>query len=186
MEKPGDAPVAPEAPEAPETVDKPGDAPVAPEAPEAPETVDKPGDAPVAPEAPEAPETVEKPGDAPVAPEAPEAPETVDKPGDAPENPGEFEGTEPEAPKPTDRLDHADKLENLDEKVIVDIVEPTPEPAPEPDVTAGLEPILEIPDEIVPLADAPKTGDLSGLWAFLSSFSLGGMALLNRKRKEEN
>ena len=39
--------------------------------------------------------------------------------------------------------------------------------------------------EQVPLAKAPKTGDLSGIWAVLSGFSLGGMALLNAKRKEE-
>lgn len=40
-------------------------------------------------------------------------------------------------------------------------------------------------DEEVPLADAPKTGDISGLWAAISLISLGGVALLNRKRKEE-
>lgn len=42
-----------------------------------------------------------------------------------------------------------------------------------------------IEDEKVPLAKAPKTGDLSGIWAVISGLSLGGAALLNRKRKEE-
>ena len=41
-------------------------------------------------------------------------------------------------------------------------------------------------DEEVPLADAPLTGDLSGIWAVISGLSLGGMALLNRKRKDED
>lgn len=42
-----------------------------------------------------------------------------------------------------------------------------------------------ITDEQVPLANAPKTGDLSHIWAVISGLSLGGIALLNRKRKEE-
>ena len=44
---------------------------------------------------------------------------------------------------------------------------------------------IEIPDEDVPLADAPKTGDISGLWVALSSISAAGMFLVGRKRKEE-
>jgi LPXTG-motif cell wall-anchored protein len=44
---------------------------------------------------------------------------------------------------------------------------------------------MVITDEAVPLAKAPKTGDLSGIWAVISGLSLGGAALLNRKRKEE-
>lgn len=40
-------------------------------------------------------------------------------------------------------------------------------------------------DEEVPLADAPKTGDISGLWAAVSLISLGGAAMLSVKRKEE-
>lgn len=39
-------------------------------------------------------------------------------------------------------------------------------------------------DEEVPLAAAPKTGDISALWAVISALSLGGMALLSRKREE--
>ena len=48
-----------------------------------------------------------------------------------------------------------------------------------------LDELLEILDEEVPLADAPKTGDISSLWAALSGLALGGLGLLNRKRKEE-
>lgn len=44
---------------------------------------------------------------------------------------------------------------------------------------------VKIIDELVPLAKAPKTGDLSSLWIAISGLSLGGMALLNAKRKEE-
>ena len=44
---------------------------------------------------------------------------------------------------------------------------------------------IEIPDEEVPLAAAPKTGDISSLWAALSSFSAAGFFLLGRKRKDE-
>ena len=40
-------------------------------------------------------------------------------------------------------------------------------------------------DEEVPLADAPKTGDISGLWAAISLISLGGAAMLSIKHKEE-
>lgn len=39
-------------------------------------------------------------------------------------------------------------------------------------------------DEEVPLAAAPKTGDISALWAAISMISLGGMAVLSKKREE--
>lgn len=42
---------------------------------------------------------------------------------------------------------------------------------------------LTIPDEQVPLAKAPVTGDISILWLTLGCLSLAGMFLLNRKRK---
>ena len=44
---------------------------------------------------------------------------------------------------------------------------------------------IEIPDEEVPLADAPKTGDISALWIALSSASAAGMILLGKKREDE-
>lgn len=188
--EPGEAPTAPTVPEAPELVEKPGDAPTAPVVPEAPEKVEKPGDGPVIPVAPEAPEEVEKPGEAPVAPEAPEAPERVEKPGDAPVDPGAFDQAEPEAPVPSTPLESAEKLEELEEKVIIIVTDTDPgnqgpEPPVDPDPQGG-EDVTIIPDEDVPLADAPKTGDVSGLWAALSFLSLGGFTALKRKRKEEN
>jgi len=42
----------------------------------------------------------------------------------------------------------------------------------------------EILDEEVPLADAPKTGDISALWAVISLVSLSGALMLIRKREE--
>ena len=116
--------------------------------------------------------------------EAPEAP-TFDKdePGTV-ENPGET----PEAPEALGRLTYIDMLVSLEEKLIIlfeDPVDPPVDPpAPQP-VPLALDGEIEIPDEEVPLADAPKTGDISGLWAVLSGFSAAGMALLGRKRKEE-
>lgn len=43
---------------------------------------------------------------------------------------------------------------------------------------------FDILDEDVPLANAPKTGDISGLWAVISLCALGGVLLLNKKREE--
>ena len=45
--------------------------------------------------------------------------------------------------------------------------------------------LTEIDDEDVPLADAPKTGDITGVLALISLFSAGGLLVLNRKRDEE-
>ena len=44
---------------------------------------------------------------------------------------------------------------------------------------------IEIPDEEVPLAAAPKTGDISALWMALSGLSASGFFFLGRKRKDE-
>ena len=43
--------------------------------------------------------------------------------------------------------------------------------------------LIDIFDEDVPLADVPKTGDISTLWMALSTISAGGLILLNKKRK---
>ena len=43
----------------------------------------------------------------------------------------------------------------------------------------------EIPDEDVPLADVPATGDSTMLYAIISCISVGGIFLLNKKRKDE-
>ena len=43
----------------------------------------------------------------------------------------------------------------------------------------------DVPDEAVPQAKAPVTGDISGLWLVLSGLSGSGMLLNNRKRKKK-
>lgn len=53
------------------------------------------------------------------------------------------------------------------------------------DGDGGRKKFKKIDDEEVPLADAPKTGDLSVLLLAISMGSAGGMAMLNRKRKDE-
>ena len=87
-------------------------------------------------------------------------------------------------PLPTERLDHAEKLDKLEEKVIAEIDEPQYPVNPTNDNFPITEE-LEILDEEIPLAQAPKTGDLSSLWAAISGLSLGGISLLNFKRKKE-
>lgn len=42
-----------------------------------------------------------------------------------------------------------------------------------------------IEDEDVPLADAPKTGDITVIMAAVSLFSAGGLVVLNRKREDD-
>lgn len=95
---------------------------------------------------------------------------------EAPADPGESDQTEPETPVPSTPLNPVEKLE---EKVIVEIV---PEEPAEPVVTSGDQ--IIIPDEEVPLADTPKTGDVSGLWAALNFLPLGGLAMLKKKKRK--
>lgn len=95
-----------------------------------------------------------------------------------------------------EEMDTLDYLDNkLDYKMILVIPE-VPSADPDPiviDYEGGapaaakttLKKTVKIVDEKVPLAKAPKTGDLSGIWAVISGMSLGGISLLNRKRKEE-
>lgn len=124
-------------------------------------------------------------------------------PGERPTRPEDYTEKAPEAPKPLGRLELLNKLEaTLFDKVIVTWTPETPTPVnptpvtPQPRITTDYyfdvnDYIVEpgnrtiILDEEVPLADAPLTGDISGLWAAISSFSLGAMAFLGRKRKEE-
>ena len=54
----------------------------------------------------------------------------------------------------------------------------------EEEVPLAAQPVIEIEDEAVPLADAPETGDASLLWGLISSLSAGGFFALKRKRKE--
>ena len=44
---------------------------------------------------------------------------------------------------------------------------------------------ITIEDEDVPLADVPKTGDLSILWIALSAVSVAGYLLLSRKKETQ-
>ena len=46
-------------------------------------------------------------------------------------------------------------------------------------------PDIEIPDEEVPLALLPMTGDASALWMALSALSGAGLFLTRKKRDEE-
>ena len=66
-------------------------------------------------------------------------------------------------------------------------IDPSGDDPGKPDASRNtkLKKTLTIFDEQVPLAKAPKTGDLSGIWIAISGLSLGGIALLNAKRKEE-
>ena len=186
--------------------DAPGTEPTPPDAPTAPEFVGEPGDEPVAPTAPTAPDVVEGPGDEPVAPTAPTAPDVVEDPGDEPVKPDDFDQKAPEAPVETEKLEHANKLDELNKKIVVTYNPPAPgggggggggtiiipeepiplEPAPQPEPQP--EPEVEIPDEDVPLANIPKTGDTSALWMALSALSgigLAGMLFLGRNKKRE-
>ena len=68
-----------------------------------------------------------------------------------------------------------------------DPVDPNPDPdpsggEPDPDPSGG-EPVPF--DDDVPLAEVPKTGDPSLLWAAVSALSAGSLVLVNRKKKEE-
>ena len=146
---------------------------------------------------PEGPKPVENPGEFDeTKPELdlPEGPKPV-------ENPGDFTEKKPEAPQPAGRLEHLDILEQLKEKIIIEIddiidpiippvdpvdpVNPPVEPIDPPAVPTVVDGEIEIPDEEVPLAAAPKTGDISALWMALSGLSASGFFFLGRKRKDE-
>ena len=169
------------------------------------------------------------------APERPDAPIY---------DPGDFDRDSYEAPAPVARLERLNKLDRLEEKVVIDFGDPVeevelidlltpvtpvetleevdiletldemdilellngmdlveiPDAPVNPPVETPDEPVvvndhfavdfeigaeIEIPDEEVPLAAAPKTGDISSLWTILSGFSAAGFFMLGRKRKEE-
>ena len=192
VDEPGDEPTAPTAPTAPDFVGEPGDEPTAPTAPTAPDFVDEPGDEPTAPPAPTAPDFVGEPGDEPTAPTAPTAPDFVDQPGDEPVAP-DFDGTEPEAPTALPGMDHVEKLEELDKKVIIEIdppadpdpVEPPYYPPYYPPAPTGGDDLVDIPDEDVPLAAVPVTGDSTALFGVMSALSGFGL-FLSRKKKGED
>ena len=61
---------------------------------------------------------------------------------------------------------------------------PATEP-PAPATPVVVEGEIDIPDEDVPLAAAPKTGDISALWIAVSSISAAGMIVLGKKREDD-
>ena len=119
-------------------------------------------------------------------------------------NPGTFDKTAPTAPTPTERLNHVELLNKLEAKVIIEIedppvnppvdpvdppvnpVDPPVDPEEPPAEPAALDDEIDIPDEEVPLAEAPKTGDISALWAAFSGLSAAGYFILGKKRKGED
>ena len=93
------------------------------------------------------------------------------------------DANEPGEPKSGSSEDTV-KVEKKTNPVETQPTEPTPteqiptEPAAQADE-------IEIIDEDVPLASAPKTGDISNLWIALSGISAAGVILLGRKREED-
>ena len=91
---------------------------------------------------------------------------------------------------PTD--EELEEIKDATDEEIVEVKEPTPV-IPNPTETAPTEdrePVaveveIEIPDEDVPLANAPKTGDISIVWIALAGISAAGMILLSGKRKDD-
>jgi len=128
------------------------------------------------------------PGEAPQAPTFnPGELTPVNDPGKRPDaptyDPGEFDREKPDEAIKVERLEHIDPLQKLNEKLIILFDDPTVPVLLNDDFVVDFE--IEIPDEEVPLAAAPETGDISSLWGILSGFSAAGMFLLGRKRKEE-
>ncbi|MBR5571227.1 MAG: LPXTG cell wall anchor domain-containing protein [Oscillospiraceae bacterium] len=91
-----------------------------------------------------------------------------------------------------DEIDDDDDDDDKPTVVIPDAPIPT-DPAPETDGPetsdeTPAEEIVDVPEENVPLADVPKTGDMSALWLALSALSgtgLAGVSALNRKKRDE-
>ena len=121
---------------------------------------------------------------------------------DEPEEPNVAQGemivtaVEPE-PEPTPAPESTPTPAPAPESTPAPAPAPTPTPesepasAPEPAVAsddgiavAAFDGEIEIPDEEVPLADAPETGDSAILWAAMSLLSAGGFIGLNKKRKK--
>lgn len=95
------------------------------------------------------------------------------------------EPTEPEIPtepsEPTNPTEPEDPTEPSGSE---ETIEPELPVVPLNDEFPIDEPELEILDEEVPLADVPKTGDISLIWAICSGLSAGGLFLLNRKKED--
>lgn len=55
-----------------------------------------------------------------------------------------------------------------------------------PRVNPTVDPVVEIVEEEVPLADVPKTGDNMIVWAALAILSLLGITAIGRRRADNN
>lgn len=98
-----------------------------------------------------------------------------------------------------DDADESDEVKTAGDEEIVEVKKPDPKPPVQPTEPTDPEPTetepkdnpvaqddeIEIPDEEVPLASAPKTGDISLVWIALSGLSAGGMIVLGKKREED-
>lgn len=126
-------------------------------------------------------------------PDKPTDPTDPDKPTDPtePSNPGKpTDPTDPSDPgKPSDPTEPSKPNENPDGEQEpnnnVIIVTDTKKAEATAANDGDLDKKPDVPDEAVPLAKAPVTGDISGLWLVLSGLSGSGMLLYNRKRKKK-
>ena len=89
---------------------------------------------------------------------------------------------EPVDPKPVDPNPTEPESNDPEQPTKDDPAELVPQDTPAAQAGDGE---IEIADEEVPLADAPKTGDVSAIWIALSSLSAGGMIVLGKKREED-
>ena len=106
-----------------------------------------------------------------------EEPEVIEPDPTDPTEPDPTDPTEPDPTEPDPTEPDPTEPEPIQP-------EPTePDDNDQPDITSDS--YLIIPDEDVPLADVPVTGDMAILWAAISLFSGGGLILLNKKRKED-
>ena len=179
--------------------DKPTDPtePSNPDKPTDPTDPDKPTDPtePSNPDKPTDPTDPDKPTDPtePSNPGKPTDPTDPDKPTDPtdPSDPGKpTDPTDPSDPgKPSDPTEPSKPNENPDGEQEPDnnviIVTDTKKAEATAANDGDLDKKPDVPDEAVPLAKAPVTGDISGLWLALSGLSGGGMLLNNRKRKKK-
>ena len=129
----------------------------------------------------------------PGKPTDPTDPSNPDKPTDPtdPSDPSKpTDPTDPSDPsKPTDPTEPSKPNENPDGEQEPDnnviIVTDTKKAEATAANDGDLDKKPDVPDEAVPLAKAPVTGDISGLWLVLSGLSGSGMLLNNRKRKKK-
>ena len=97
----------------------------------------------------------------------------------------EPEATEPEATEPEATEPEATEPEATEPKATEPKKTEPKKPTKTPRTPVVVNSEIEISDEDVPLASAPKTGDISTLWIALSGVSAAGMILLGKKKEED-